>query len=429
MNPSSTDLQVQAMTLVTPEFTRNLRTNGFIKIENAVPTPLVNDALKEINKRLGTTKDGTDQFKARSFPKHPAITNLFNQSIIPYVLQCLLGGTSRKKYHQGNGQLALRFPGDMTPNASAKANDKVLQNVASHWHIDGCPNDFIPGITDHYGTVHNFDCLVGVLLSDVNEKLGGELCCFPGSHMELAEYFTKKDHLSNVYQYGNQALPTGKETWKIFKKKPVHCTGKAGDVFLANYMTAHFVAPNTSPHIRYAVYFRVSKHGVSRKGADGKHNPASMLAPWCYWNDDVLVVNGGGGGGGGSGGGGGGGGGGERKVNVVAGTVDVPAHLMPSEEEQRELNRLYEHVPNNDHTIPPSLQKHNSFEKMNVPKPPTSFSEGKISEEITEKQQTKAVIVLSMLGEMGISDKTYDDVIASLIANHWDENEALGTFF
>jgi hypothetical protein len=66
---------------------------------------------------------------------------------------------------------------------------------------------------------------------------------------------------------------------------------------------------------------------------------------------------------------------------------------------------------------------------MNVPKPPTSFNEGKISEEITEKQQTKAVIVLSMLGEMGISDKTYDDVIASLIANHWDENEALGTFF
>ena len=27
--------------------------------------------------------------------------------------------------------------------------------------------------------------------------------------------------------------------------------GKAGDVFLANYMTAHFVAPNTSPDIRY----------------------------------------------------------------------------------------------------------------------------------------------------------------------------------
>ena len=77
MNPSSTDLQVQAMTLVTPEFTRNLRTNGFIKIENAVPTPLVNDALKEINKRLGTTKDGTDQFKAKTFPRNPAITNLF----------------------------------------------------------------------------------------------------------------------------------------------------------------------------------------------------------------------------------------------------------------------------------------------------------------------------------------------------------------
>jgi hypothetical protein len=423
MDLSTTELQVQAMTLVTPELTNNLRANGFVKIENAVSKALVNEALKEINKRLGTTKGGTDQFKAKSFPKDPAITNLFNQSIIPYVLQCLLGGTSRKKYHQGAGQLALRFPGDMTPNASAKASDKVLKNVASHWHIDGCPNDFIPGVTDHYGTVHNFDCLVGVLLSDVNEKLSGELCCFPGSHMELANYFTKGDNLNNVYQFGNQALPTGKKTWKIFKKKPVHCTGKAGDVFLANYMTAHFVAPNTSPHIRYAVYFRVSKHGISRKGADGKHNPASMLAPWCYWNEG-LSGNGSGRGGGGRGGGGGG----ERKVNPVS-TDDIPAHLMPSEEEQRELNRLYEQVPNNDHTIPPSLQHNKSFEKMKVPKPPTFFNEGKRSETITEEQQTKAAIVLSMLGEMGISNKTYDDVLASLTSNHWDENEALGSFF
>ena len=419
--PTTTELDLQARSLITPKLVTDLRQNGFIKLPQAVPKPLINAALLEINKRLGTTKGGVDKFKAKSFPKDPAITNLFNNSVIPFVLQRLLGGNAKKQYRQGSGQLALRFPGDHTPNSSAKANAQVIRNVASHWHIDGCPNDFIPGVTDHYGTVHNFDCLVGVLLSDVDAELGGELCCFPGSHMELADHFTKGANLENVYQYGNQALPTGKKTWNVFKQKPVHCIGKAGDVFLANYMTAHFVAPNTSPHIRYAVYFRVSKHGVSRKGADGKHNPASMLAPWCYWNDDITDGGGGNGGGGNDEGNGNNRDKGERKT----GTADIPAHLMPSEEEM-ELNRLYELSPNNDHTAPPSLQRENSFE--DVPKPPVSFTEGKTSEKITEAQQIKAVIVLQMLTEMGL-EKTYDDVIAALISKHWDENEALGHFF
>ena len=37
----------------------------------------------------------------------------------------------------------------------------------------------------------------------------------------------------------------------------MHCIGKAGDAFICNYMTAHFVAPNTCPNIRYACYFRI----------------------------------------------------------------------------------------------------------------------------------------------------------------------------
>ena len=157
------------------------------------------------------------------------------------------------------------FLPDLTPNQTAKASKAVFRNVSMHWHIDGCPNEFIPGVTDHYGHINNFDCLVGVLLSDINKPLSGELCCWPGSHYKLAEYFTKNngENLENVYTHGNQALPTGKKTFQLFKKDPVHCIGKKGDVFLANYMTAHFIAPNTSPNIRYAVYFRVSKHEAS----------------------------------------------------------------------------------------------------------------------------------------------------------------------
>ena len=148
---------------------------------------------------------------------------------------------------------------------------------------------------------------------------------------------------------------------------------------------------------------------------DGKHDASSMLAPWCYWNDSA-------GGGGGSNGSSSDKEKGERKC---AGTPDVPAHLMPSEEEMA-LNRLYEQVPNSDHTGPPSLQQH-SFEK--IPQPPKTKNEGKTKEAMNEEEQMKAVVVLSMLGEMGIEDKTYDDVLVSLMANNWDENEALGSFF
>ena len=45
------------------------------------------------------------------------------------------------------------------------------------WHIDGCASEFEPGVTDHFGEIHNFTALVGVLLSDVPEPMSGELCC------------------------------------------------------------------------------------------------------------------------------------------------------------------------------------------------------------------------------------------------------------
>ena len=90
--PTTTDLDLQARSLITPKLVTDLRQNGFIKLPQAVPKPLINAALLEINKRLGTTKGGVDKFKAKSFPKDPAITNLFNNSVIPFVLQRLLGG-------------------------------------------------------------------------------------------------------------------------------------------------------------------------------------------------------------------------------------------------------------------------------------------------------------------------------------------------
>ena len=52
----------------------------------------------------------------------------------------------------------------------------------------------------------------------------------------------------------------------------IHCVGHVGDVFIANYLTAHLIAPNASPEIRYAVYFRLKgEHFQAGCAADGSN--------------------------------------------------------------------------------------------------------------------------------------------------------------
>ena len=97
--------------------------------------------------------------------------------------------------------------------------------------------------------------------------------------MALAEYFKRDKNLENLKKNG--ILPTDK-TDELFKNQPYHCVANEGDVILSNYMTAHFVAPNTSADIRYALYFRV-KGQVFLQNQKKDHCPESMLDPWCHW--------------------------------------------------------------------------------------------------------------------------------------------------
>lgn len=255
---------------------QQLRDDGFLHIPGVAGPEVVAIALREINRQLGHAQGGTDAFKAKTFATAAAVTDLFNKSMMPQILMKLLGGSV--PYHQDSGQLALRFPGDACIGGGCECTPEHFEGVRKGWHIDGCPNDFIPGITDHYGEVHNFDALVGILLSDVPQKMSGELCVYPGSHFVLAEHFKQGSHLKDLAASGNSELPTGSSTDRLFKRPVVHCTGKAGDCFLANYMCAHLIAPNSSPHIRYAVYFRVQGSRY-----DKVQWSAPMLDPWVNW--------------------------------------------------------------------------------------------------------------------------------------------------
>ena len=99
-----------AAAIADAELRRQLRDNGFLHLPGAAEPQVVATALREINRQLGHAHGGTDAFKAKTFASAAAVTDLFNRSMMPHVLQKLLGGDA--PYRQGQGQLALRFPGD-----------------------------------------------------------------------------------------------------------------------------------------------------------------------------------------------------------------------------------------------------------------------------------------------------------------------------
>eukprot|EP00940_MAST-03C_sp_MAST-3C-sp2_P000967 g967.t1 len=257
-----------------PKVRTSLIERGFVRVPGAVSADLVDAARREVNRQIGQSHKSADVFKAKTFSPETDITNLFNESMIPFLLKGLLGDSH---YRQSAGQIALRFPGDMCEKGTCVAGRDHFEGVRKYWHIDGLASGFIKGVTDHFGHIHNFDALVGVLLSDVPAEMSGELCVYPGSHHELAAFF-QREGTDRIAKKGNEALPTGDKTDSVLRRRPVHCLGKKGDVFIANYMTAHFIAPNASPNIRYAIYFRV-------KGPSFGHptNVASMVQPLKNW--------------------------------------------------------------------------------------------------------------------------------------------------
>ena len=70
------------------------------------------------------------------------------------------------------------------------------------------------------------------------------------------------------------------------------------------------------------------------------------------------------------------------------------------------------------------MEEASAIEEQYIPS-----NEGRRSVEITEQQQMKVVMVLSMLEEMGVEGKSFDDVLRSLVANNWQENQAWDLFF
>jgi len=234
---------------------KQFRRDGFLVVPGVVAPVLVDRAVRAINHSLGKgmRPEDVDALAAQSYcpelQRSRAIAGLYSDTPAAAGVESLIG--AGKVRPVDSGQIALRFP----------SLDDPPRQI---WpHIDGMytPTNGVPK-----GTIYNFTALFGVYLSDVSKPDAGNLTVWPGSHLLHEQYFRA---------HGPQALLEGMP--KVDLGLPVQVTGNAGDVILAHYLLAHGVAPNTSPHTRYAVFFRVfhAMHDQQRW--------ESMTDAWLQW--------------------------------------------------------------------------------------------------------------------------------------------------
>jgi hypothetical protein len=144
---------------------------------------------------------------------------------------------------------------------------------------------------------------IGVVLQDAEEEYMGNLTVYPGSHYQLQNYF-RLNGFEKLYLEGVRGLPQ----LDFNETRPVQIRARAGDAVILNYSTAHNIAPNISPFIRYTVYFRITttsaettrrvNHQSSMRSSSTspmsamaaisastpmRHRPEAMLSVWSDW--------------------------------------------------------------------------------------------------------------------------------------------------
>ncbi len=220
----------------------SLRDGGFAILPGAVSPSLVEAALHAVNASLGRglRAEDMEQFRARTFcpelEQAPELLDLVEKSGLLDLTHRLFGPGNLEPLR--HAQVALAFPTGGKP-------------APPHPHLDGMytPKNGVPR-----GEILSFTALLGVLLSDVPAPGMGNLMVWPGSHRAYERYFREK---------GPRSLLDGMPQVEIGDPQAV--LGRAGDVVLSHYQLAHAGGTNTSPYIRYAVYFRLKVKGHDRR--------------------------------------------------------------------------------------------------------------------------------------------------------------------
>ncbi|MEM7530634.1 MAG: phytanoyl-CoA dioxygenase family protein [Chloroflexota bacterium] len=239
---------------------------GYVRLPGVIPDVMVDAAVKAINHSFG---EGIDPAKIITYRLQTfcpelrnasVITDLYNQTPVKALAESMIG--AGKISPVNSGQIAVRFPTMDDPPTFHPP------------HVDGrhAPNNGVPA-----GKLHSFTMLVGIALSDVQCEYAGNLAVWPHTHRLFEQYF--QEHGTADFRYNPSAdMPP------VDMPEPVQMIVRAGDAIFAHYQVAHTVAPNVSPHPRYAIYFRLCHvdHVV--------HGPEVLTDIWLEWDGMRAIV-------------------------------------------------------------------------------------------------------------------------------------------
>jgi len=274
-----------------PDQLEFFRHNGYVTLEKCVTPELVSYAKRLINRRLG---EGLNQAEAPLFKNHKAglgfwpkdsgsapIMNLLYESPLATYAQSLLGNYHRVHF----GQIALRFPGDHCVRGDtalgralgASPGEWLPQpNFDRSWHVDGLPRPGMKELGMDESKVMQFTLLVGVMLSDVPEDNSGNLMVWPGGHLKLQSYVLERNDPRAILETSLLDQPPDIP----LDIAPTQICLDAGDAVVCHWMLPHSIAPNLSPNIRYAVYFRLTH----ARHTPGTFCPEAMSDVWLEFD-------------------------------------------------------------------------------------------------------------------------------------------------
>lgn len=239
---------------------RRILEDGYVVVPGVVARPLIEEALREINHRLGLGRTQTMDAYADSRDywsddtDAPVIMDLLLKSPLWALAESAVG--AGKLQAPASGQIALRFPSVNNSHGGPAS------------HIDGF---YSPNAAK---SISRFTMLVGVLLSDVPDKYMGNFTAYPGTHRQIAEY---------IKVNGTKPLRAGL-AGKIDLPEAVQVVGKAGDAVLCHYQLAHDKEQNLSPFIRYAAYWRLWHVDAERR------QPEGLTDIWMEWPPVAALI-------------------------------------------------------------------------------------------------------------------------------------------
>lgn len=241
--------------LLSPGQKRAFVDDGFLVVRDVVPAVARDRALRMINAALGQQKP--DRVVNDVFTGHencdplqhsPELLGLLSDSPALSVAEQLTepGALTASRCCQ----VASRFPVH-DPLSDPKKPAPAIP------HLDGIPNR-TNGLPP--GKLFPFSVLVGIFLSDLAAPDSGNFVVWPGSHRTIESYARAcPGGWFDVDGFGPP--PEGLPPLEL--GEPIQVLLRAGDVVLAHYQLAHSVAQNLSPHIRYAIYYRLAHRAIN----------------------------------------------------------------------------------------------------------------------------------------------------------------------